>query len=333
MRADVPRVLNDWKQDWPKNRLGLAKWVVDPENPLTARVVVNRWWGQFFGSGIVSTEEDFGSQSEPSTHPELLDWLAVEFMEKGWSMKHIHKLIALSGTYGQSSKVTTSMLERDANNRFFLRGPRFRMTAEMIRDNGLQVAGLLSDKMGGPPIYPPQPDGLWRQTGRNEPKYIAAKTEDRFRRGIYVVWRRAAPYASFVNFDGPDRSACHPKRSRTNTPLQALTLLNDQAYVEMALGFAVSILEQTQGKSDEDRVTHAVRRALSRDPSALEIEVLLGLLNEQSERLKSDSAIAKSLLSQAPEIEISDKLESDEVGAWFFVANALLNLDETITKG
>ena len=143
VEADVPQVLNDWNPEWPKNRLGLAKWLVDPENPLTARVMVNRWWGQFFGSGIVSTEEDFGSQSEPSTHPDLLDWLAVEFMEKGWSMKHIHKLIALSGTYGQSSKVTTAMLERDANNRFFLRGPRFRMTAEMIRDNGLQVAGLL----------------------------------------------------------------------------------------------------------------------------------------------------------------------------------------------
>jgi hypothetical protein len=333
VEADVPQVLNDWNPKWPKNRLGLAKWLVDPENPLTARVVVNRWWGQFFGSGIVSTEEDFGSQSEPSTHPGLLDWLAVEFMEKGWSMKHIHKLIALSGTYGQSSKVTSSMLERDANNRFFLRGPRFRMTAEMIRDNGLQVAGLLSDKMGGPPIYPPQPDGLWRQTGRNEPKYIAAKTEDRFRRGIYVIWRRAAPFASFVNFDGPDRASCHPKRSRTNTPLQALTLLNDQAYVEMALGFAVSILEKTEGQSDKGRVIHAVRRALSRDPSAREIEVLLSLLNEQSERLKSDSLIAKSLLSQAPQIEVSEKLDSDEVGAWFFVANALLNLDETITKG
>jgi hypothetical protein len=333
VEADVPQVLNDWNPKWPKNRLGLAKWLVDPENPLTARVVVNRWWGQFFGSGIVSTEEDFGSQSEPSTHPGLLDWLAVEFMEKGWSMKHIHKLIALSGTYGQSSKVTASMLERDANNRFFLRGPRFRMTAEMIRDNGLQVAGLLSDKMGGPPIYPPQPDGLWRQTGRNEPKYIAAKTEDRFRRGIYVIWRRAAPFASFVNFDGPDRASCHPKRSRTNTPLQALTLLNDQAYVEMALGFAVSILEKTEGQSDKGRVIHAVRRALSRDPSAREIEVLLSLLNEQSERLKSDSLIAKSLLSQAPQIEVSEKLDSDEVGAWFFVANALLNLDETITKG
>ena len=333
VEADVPEVLNEWKPEWPKNRLGLAKWLVDSENPLTARVIVNRWWGQFFGSGIVSTEEDFGSQSEPPTHPELLDWLAVEFMENGWSMKHIHKLIALSGTYGQSSRVTTAMLERDANNRFFLRGPRFRMTAEMIRDNGLQIAGLLSGKMGGPPVYPPQPDGLWRQTGRNEPKYIAAQTEDRFRRGIYVIWRRAAPYASFVNFDGPDRSACHPKRSRTNTPLQALTLLNDQAYVEMALGFAVSILEKTHGKPDKDRITHAVRRALSRDPSDREIEVLLGLLNEQSERLKSDASIAKSLLSQAPQIEISDKLESDEVGAWFFVANALLNLDETITKG
>ena len=333
VEADVPQVLNDWKPEWPKNRLGLAKWLVDPENPLTARVVVNRWWGQFFGAGIVSTEEDFGSQSEPSTHPELLDWLAVELMENDWSMKHIHKLIALSGTYGQSSRVTTSMLERDANNRFFLRGPRFRMTAEMIRDNGLQIAGLLSDKMGGPPIYPPQPDGLWRQTGRNEPKYIAAKTEDRFRRGIYVIWRRAAPYASFVNFDGPDRSTCHPKRSRTNTPLQALTLLNDQAYVEMALGFAVSILEKTTGQSTTDRMVHAFRRALSRDPTDGETEILLDLLREQGDRLLSDRSLSKDLLSQAPDIKIPAKLDSNEVGAWFFVANALLNLDETITKG
>ena len=333
VEVGVPQVLNDWNPEWPKNRLGLAKWLVDRENPLTARVIVNRWWGQFFGAGIVSTEEDFGSQSEPSTHPELLDWLAVEFMDKGWSMKHIHKLITLSGTYGQSSRVSTAMLERDANNRFFLRGPRFRMTAEMIRDNGLQVAGLLSKKMGGPPIYPPQPDGLWRQTGRNEPKYTAAKTEDRFRRGIYVIWRRAAPYASFVNFDGPDRSACHPKRSRTNTPLQALTLLNDQAYVEMALGFAVSILEKTTGQSRTDRMVHAFRRALSRDPTPRETEILLALLQEQSDRLRSDGSLAKELVNQAPAIIISAKLNLNEVGAWFFVANALLNLDETITKG
>ena len=329
----IPAIFDQPVQVKSPNRLTLAKWLVNNENPLTSRVMTNRLWEKIFGAGIVATSEEFGSQGELPTHPELLDWLSIEFMENGWSMKHIHKLIALSGTYGQSSRVTTAMLERDANNRFFLRGPRFRMTAEMIRDNGLQVAGLLSDKMGGPPVYPPQPDGLWRQTGRNEPKYIAAQTEDRFRRGIYVIWRRAAPYASFVNFDGPDRSACHPKRSRTNTPLQALTLLNDQAYVEMALGFAVSILEKTQRKSEKERITHAVRRALSRDPSDREIKVLLGLLNEQSERLKSDSSIAKSLLSQAPQIEISDKFECDEVGAWFFVANALLNLDETITKG
>ena len=187
--------------------------------------------------------------------------------------------------------------------------------------------------MGGPPIYPPQPDGLWRQTGRNEPKYIAAKTEDRFRRGIYVIWRRAAPYASFVNFDGPDRSTCYPKRSRTNTPLQALTLLNDQAYVEMALGFAVSILEKTTGQSTTDQMVHAFRRALSRDPTEGETEILLDLLREQGDRLLSDRSLTRDLLSQAPDIKIPTKLDSNEVGAWFFVANALLNLDETITKG
>ena len=211
-----PKVLHGWRESWPDNRLGLARWLVDPENPLVARVTVNRWWGQLFGTGIVSTEADFGAQGELPTHPDLLDWLAVEFMEGGWSMKRIHKLIALSSTYAQSSSVTAEMLEVDPSNRFFQRGPRLRMSAEMIRDNALRISGLLSERMAGPPVYPPQPDGLWRQTGRNEPKYRAAANEDRFRRGIYVIWRRAAPYASFVNFDGPDRSSRLP--SRTNTP-------------------------------------------------------------------------------------------------------------------
>ena len=248
-------------------------------------------------------------------------------------MKHIHKLIALSGTYGQSSRVTPAMLELDPNNLSFMRGPRLRMSAEMIRDNALRVSGLLSEKMGGKPVYPPQPDGLWRQTGRNEPKYVAAKNEDRFRRGIYVIWRRAAPYASFVNFDGPDRSSCFPKRSRTNTPLQALTLLNDQAYVEMALAFASEILESSAGKGDGMALRLAFRRTLARDPNEREMQVLLGLLETERKRLKANPKEAADLVGQGSVLKVSPGISQVEWASWFFVANALLNLDETITKG
>jgi len=329
----TPAALHPWKKEWPANRLGFAQWLVDPANPLVARVTVNRWWGQFFGSGIVSTEEDFGSQCEPPTHPELLDWLAVEFMENGWSTKKLHKTIVLSATYGQSSRVTPELLEKDPNNLWFARGPRLRMTAEMIRDNALRISGLLSEKMGGSPIYPPQPGGLWRQTGRNEPKYVAATNQDRFRRGIYVIWRRAAPYPSFVNFDGPDRSACHPKRSRTNTPLQALTLLNDEAYVEMALGLAIRVLEDKPKADLDERLSYAFRRTLSRQPDARELAVLHDLHAGELARLTEDKKAVKELLDGIKAVKFSAKLDPNQLAAWFFVANALLNLDETVTKG
>ena len=175
---------------------------------------------------------------------ELLDWLAVEFVESGWSMKHIHRLIVTSRTYRQSSRVSGEHLEQDPANRYFARAPRVRMSAEMVRDSALAASGLLAHRMHGPPIYPPQPNGIWRHVGRNAPKFVAAKDENRFRRGVYVVWRRGAPYASFVNFDAPDRGACVVARPRTNTPLQALTLLNDEAYVEMAMAFAGRILAE-----------------------------------------------------------------------------------------
>ena len=333
VQPGVPEALHSWQENWPSNRLGFAKWLVDSKNPLTARVTVNRWWGQLFGTGIVSTEADFGSQGELPTHPELLDWLAVEFMESGWSMKHIHKLIALSGVYGQSSRFTKEMLEFDPTNQFLMRGPRVRMTAEMIRDNALRISGLLSKKMGGPPIYPPQPDGLWRQTGRNEPKYIAARNEDRFRRGIYIIWRRAAPFASFVNFDGPDRSSCFPKRSRTNTPLQALTLLNDQAFVEMAMSLACTILVEGNKLSDRGKVSMAFRRTLTRTPNAREIEILLDLRISELKRLRAKPKRVEELISSCSILDIPDELSKIELASWFFVANALLNLDETITKG
>ena len=331
--AGTPDALHAWKKDWPKNRLGLARWLVDQENPLTARVAVNRWWGQFFGRGIVSTEEDFGSQSEPPTHPELLDWLAVRFMDEGWSMKKLHRLLALSATYGQSSRITPELLERDPGNLLYARGPRFRLTAEMIRDNALRISGLLSAKMGGAPVYPPQPAGLWRQVGRNEPTYATSLGEDRYRRGVYVIWRRASPYPGFVNFDGPDRSACHPKRSRTNTPLQALTLLNDQAYVEMALAFALRILEERPSADLDERLRHAFRLALAREPKPAEVAVLRRLDQAERARLAASPASTKALLAGIPAIQVSPRHDPTEVAAWFFLANALLNLDETVTKG
>ena len=332
--AGTPRVLSSWNDAWPKNRLGLARWLVDPANPLTARVTVNRWWSQFFGRGIVTTEEDFGAQAEPPTHPELLDWLAVELVDSGWSMKRLHKLIVMSATYRQSSRVVGGeQLEMDARNAFYSRGPRFRMTAEMIRDCGLRISGLLSTKMGGPPVFPPQPAGLWRQTGRNEPKYVVATGEDRFRRGIYVIWRRAAPYPSFVNFDGPDRSACHPKRSRTNTPMQALTLMNDQAWVEMAFGLAHRVLTERGDASVGEKLIHAFRLTLARRPTAKEIELLERVLKRESHRFAADPKSAGALIAGITGFQPSPRVDRSDLAAWFFVANILLNLHETITKG
>jgi hypothetical protein len=328
----TPATLHPWDESLPENRLGFARWLVSRDNPLMARVTANRWWGQFMGRGIVSTEEDFGSQSEPPTHPDLLDWLATEFMDNGWSMKHIHRTIVLSDTYRQSSRITPELLKQDPLNRMYARGPRFRMTAEMIRDNALQVSGILSDKMHGPPIYPPQPDGLWKQVGRNEPKYAAATDEDRFRRGIYIIWRRAAPYPSFVNFDGPDRSACHPRRSRTNTPLQALTLLNDEAYIEMALAFADSILSGNPTLSLEKKIQLAFRRTVARAPTQQEITALHELYETEFLDLKKNPRRATELIGAIKGYKPSPGLDPQELAAWFAIANTLLNLDETVTK-
>ena len=203
------------------DRLELARWLTSKENPLFPRVTVNRWWSELFGVGLVNTPEDFGTQADSPSHPEVLDWLASELMESDWSMKHVHKLIVMSETFQQSARVSPELIAADPNNRWLSRGPRFRLSAELVRDNALAISGLLSDKMFGPPIMPFQPDNIWRSVGRNQPKWVAAQTEDRFRRGLYVVWKRAAPYPSFVTFDAPDRGSCTVNRGRSNTPLQA----------------------------------------------------------------------------------------------------------------
>jgi len=292
------------------NRLELARWLVDRDNPLTARVAVNRWWAEFFGRGIVSTLEDFGVKGDAPTHPELLDWLAVEFMERGWSMKHIHKLITLSATYRQSSRLTPELLARDDQNKLIARGPRFRLDAESIRDNALAVAGLLSPKLGGPPVRPFQPPGLWEnKVGGDRVTYEVSTGEDAHRRGVYTVWKRGSPYPSFMNFDATSRTACTVRRSRSNTPLQALTLLNDPVYVEAAHALAKRVRTELPDAPDAARLRHAFQLCLTREPGAAELAALAQLLQQQRALGRGDEA------------------------AWHAVATALLNLDEMISKG
>lgn len=325
----VPDFMNP--QTSPPNRMGLARWLVDSKNPLVSRVRVNHLWTNLFGRGLVRTGGDFGTQGEPPSHPKLLDWLAVEFVESGWSTKQMLKLIMTSATYQQSSRCSTAAQKADPNNILLARGPRFRMSAEMIRDNCLKISGLLNPQMGGPPVYPPQPPGLWRQTGRNEPRYKVATDENRFRRGIYVIWRRVAPYPSFVNFDAPDRTRCVVDRPRTNTPIQALTMMNDQAYVEMARAFAARVLREVPSKDYHKQIDYAFRTCVSRKPTAEEAATLERILIDEWGRFERDPDSAKKILG---DVVVGDNVPKDSSlwAAWFCVANILLNLDETISK-
>ncbi|REJ68534.1 MAG: DUF1553 domain-containing protein, partial [Planctomycetota bacterium] len=297
------------------------------------RVRVNHFWTEIFGRGLVATGGDFGTQGSPPSHPELLDWLALTFMDDGWSTKRTIKRLVMSATYQQSSRMTRKLAERDPENELLARGPRFRLPAETIRDAGLAVSGLLSTKMGGPPVYPPQPPKLWRQTGRGEPVYDESQGEDRFRRGVYVVWRRVAPYPSFVNFDAPDRTRCVVNRPRTNTPMQALTLLNDEAYIEMARALAARLLAFEEPLSDAARIDRAFQMCLARQPSVAERSVLEELLAEERDRLAKDAADVTALTHEAALPEgVERPADAAEWAAWLCVANALLNLDETISK-
>jgi mono/diheme cytochrome c family protein len=327
LTAASPRSANELAA---ATRLDLARWLVDRENPLVARVTVNRWWAEFFGRGIVGTPEDFGIKGELPTHPELLDWLAVEFIERGWSMKHLHRLIALSATYRQSSRLTPELLARDDQNRLLARGPRFRLDAEAIRDNALAAAGLLSRKMGGPPVRPYQPPGLWEnKVGGDRVTYEVSAGEDAWRRGIYTVWKRSSPYPSFVNFDATARTACTVQRSRSNTPLQALTLLNDPVYVEAALALARRVLHERPGATPGQRIRYAFQLCLAREPTSDEVAILQRLLEQQHSVYVADAAAAKALAGKpAPAANTT----AAELAAWHAVATALLNLDEMITR-
>ncbi len=307
----TPKVLHPYTIEGPRNRLALAKWLVSRDNPLVSRVIVNRMWLEVFGAGLVTTPEDFGLKGEAPTHPELLDWLAIEFMENGWSQKGLLRTILTSQTYRQSSRINADSLEQDPNNSMLARGPRFRLSAESIRDNALAICGSLSLKQFGPPIRPPQPDGLWKKVGGQQYDYQVSPGEDQYRRGVYVVLKRMSPYPSFINFDATARLACRVNRGRSNTPLQALTLLNDPVYVEAAQKLAGRILEDINTANLDEQLDYAFRLAVSRLPTEAERGALRKLF--ESEKAASDST-------------------TSEKDAWFSVASAILNLDETITK-
>jgi hypothetical protein len=302
------------------NRLDLARWLTDRNNPLTARVTVNRWWSEIFGNGLVRTPEDFGIKGEPPTHPELLDWLACELMENGWSMKRLLRAIVTSQTYKQSSEMTPALRERDDRNLLLARGPRFRLDAELIRDNALAIAGLLNTRLGGEPIRPPQPKGLWTKVGGKAYDYQTSPGTEQYRRGLFVVIKRGSPYPSLVNFDANARMTCRVKRTLSNTPLQALTLLNDPVYVEAANAFADRL--RSGSDSDEQRLSRGFRIALGRSPEPFESGALRALLDS----LRGDPHPRGA--ASAAGSEVSDP----ELAAWRAVATTLLNLDETISK-
>lgn len=331
VKPGTPENLHPLDRALPPNRLGFAQWLVERDNPLLARVTVNRFWNEIFGRGIVSTVEDLGTQCEPPTHPQLLDWLSVEFQDNGWSVKELLKTIVTSSTFRQSSAYRDDLLERDAENTLLARGPRYRMTAEAIRDNGLAVCGLLAQESVGEPIMPYQPDGLWRAVGRNQPKWNAANDDDRFRRGLYVLWKRGAPYPSFVTFDAPDRAACTVKRPRTNTPLQALVLLNDRAYAEMAVALAQRMLKEAPSSDDRSIAAYGYRLATGREASDATVDILTQVAAEEAEIVAADEKLAKSRLAVLPAAYRDKSLADEVVAKWFAVANVLLNLDETIT--
>jgi hypothetical protein len=323
----VPARLHGMPPDAPPNRLGLAQWLVAPENPLAARVTMNRVWARHFGRGFVETSEDFGIQGDLPTHPELLDWLALTFRDRGWSMKAMHKLIVTSATYRQSSvNVSRNVYERDPYNRLFARGPRLRLDAEVVRDNALAISGLLSRKLGGPSVFPYQPEGIWFNPYSGD-RWVTSTGGDQHRRGLYTFWRRTAPYAAFMAFDAPSREVACERRPRTNTPLQALATLNDKVCVEASAALARRMATEASG--ERERIVHGFRLCVARMPTEREVELLRKLFTENVEKYRKDPVAAVAMVKNGA---AARGVEASELAAWTVVANVLLNMDETITK-
>lgn len=335
--AATPAAFAPLPPNAPANRLGLAQWLVSPDQPLTARVTVNRYWQMYFGNGIVKSAENFGSQADWPTHPHLLDWLATEFVRSGWNVKAMQKLIMMSATYRQSSVVTTQALEHDPENLLFTRGPRLRLPAEFIRDQALAMSGLLNPKIGGASVFPYQPPGLWEELMAREDndsftaqKYRQSKGADLYRRSMYTFWKRTSPPSTLGTLDAPDRQTCVVRRQRTNTPLQALLLMNDPTFVEASRKLAERIM--TEARDEKQRIKLAFRLAMARAPKSAEADELLKLYRTQLASYQQNPAEASHLL-QVGESPANASLNQAELAAWTIVATTILNLDETITKG
>jgi hypothetical protein len=358
----VPAFLHPLPAGAAPDRLTFAKWLVDRNSPTTARSMVNRVWQQYFGAGFVATPEDFGLQSEAPSHPDLLDWLAVEFMNptwntgdgaphargdgenpqsairnpqsEGWGLKHIHRLIVNSATYRQSSKVTPQLLERDPLNRLLARGPRMRVEAEVVRDIALAASGLLNPKVGGPSVFPPAPDFLFLPPASYGPKpWDESSGEERYRRALYTFRYRSTPYPMLQAFDAPNGDFSCVRRARSNTPIQALTTLNETVFLEAARALALKTAKEG-GATDESRLEFAFRRVLARRPAAGESAELIGLLNRQRERFVAGELNPWNLATYDPDkpFALPKGVRMDDLAAWTAVARVLLNLDETITK-
>jgi hypothetical protein len=322
-----------------RTRLDFARWLVDERSPTTARAIVNRVWQTYFGTGLVSTSEDFGLQGEAPSHPELLDWLAVEFMQPsdgspGWSLKRLHNLIVGSATYQQASKISAELLARDPDNRLLARGPRFRLEAEAVRDIALSASGLLNTKLGGPPVYPPAPEFLFVPPASYGPKvWNEDQGPDRYRRALYTFRFRSVPYPVLQTFDAPNGEVACVRRARSNTPLQALATLNEPLFLECARALAIKTLTDG-GTTDAERLTYAFRRCTTRAPDEQESTALLALLAKQTERFSQPDAKPWDLAANDPADppNLPDGVTPAQAAAWTAVSRVILNLDETITK-
>ena len=329
VEADTPAMLPRF--EGPKNRLGLARWLVAPNNPLAARVVVNRYWALLFGTGLVATPEDFGNQGRLPTHPALLDYLAVSLREGGWDLKALLRQIVLSQTYRQSSVATARALEIDPANEKLARGPSYRLASEQIRDSALAASGLLVRTIGGPSVYPYQPPGLWEELAtRNATTYAQGKGDDLHRRSLYTVWKRSTPPPSAISFDASERLLCIVKRQRTSTPLQALVLLNDVQYVEAARVLAERLLREG-GDTPDARITTAYRLLTSRAPRATELAAVRALYEKERATFAGDVRAAKAL-AKSGEAPPARTLDPVDVAAWTVVASTIMNTDEAVNK-
>ena len=331
----TPAVLSSMPEDATPNRLGFAKWLLSPEHPLTARVAINRYWQDIFGAGIVKTAEDFGTQGTPPVHPELLDWLATEFIASGWDVQTMLKLMLTSSTYRQSAQVTPEKLARDADNMLLSRAPRYRFDAETVRDNALALSGLLYPKIGGPSVKPPQPGGLWKAvgfSGSNTDTFVKDTGADKvYRRSLYTFWKRTAPPPQMNILDAPSREACTIRRERTNTPMQALMLMNDPQFFEAARAFAERTVKEG-GETPQERIAYLFEAATARLPKPREEALLLETFQIHYQELAANPEAAKELITIG-ESTPDETLDAVEVAAWTMIANLILNLDEVLNKG